>query len=501
MKRYIFTLVIVMAFAGEALAQEGERRLSLKDAVKLAVERNLDVRAELYNPASAEADIRKYRGVYNPLLSLLLQYQDSSTLPANSFISGGVSVTRQRSTTYNAGLSQLVPSGGTVGATFDNSWNHNNFQSPGAINNYFQSDVTLSFSQPLLKNFGRETTELNINVARFNKEGSLEQFKAKLTDIVTQVRTQYFQLYSVREDLEAKKTSLALAEKILSDTEARVKAGVLPAMEILNAQFGVATRQKELIDAERALRDQVDILRLLLQLPDVIDIIPADTPYQDVYTIDEARLIQSALDSRPDLREQRVALKTSELQSRVARNQTRPQLDFTGSVAFTGLDRNYNRDMEKVVSGKYPVWIAGLQLTYPIGNDAAENDYIKSMLKVEQARTLIKSLEETVAKDVRTAARAVLSGHVQLDVTARGRAYAEERLQAFIKKNQVGLATTKDVLDVENDLVTAKGNQIKAVADYNKAITALWKATSEILEREGITLSEKDADSLYEKSK
>lgn len=500
MKRYIFTLVIVMAFAGEAPAQEGERRLSLKDAIKLAVERNLDVQAELYNPASFEADIHKYRGIYNPLLDLLLKYQDSATIPANIFLSGA-SVTRQRSTTYNAGVSQLVPSGATVGATFDNSWNHNNFQSPGAINNYFQSDVTLSFSQPLLKNFGRETTELNINVARFNKEGSLEQFRTKLTDIVTQVRTQYFQLYSVREDLEAKKTSLSLAEKILSDTQARVKAGVLPAMEILNAQFGVATRQKELIDAERALKDQVDTLRLLLQLSDVADIIPADTPFQDAYTIDEAQLVRRALDSRPDLRQQRVALKTNELLSRVARNQTRPQLDFTGSVAFTGLDRNYNRDLEKVGSGKFPVWTAGLQLTYPIGNDAAENDYIKSKLKVEQTRTLIKSLEETVAKDVRTAARAVLSGHVQLDVTARGRAYAEERLQAFIKKNQVGLATTKDVLDVENDLVTAKGNQIKAVADYNKAITALWKATSEILEREGITLSEKDADSLYEKSR
>ena len=75
----------------------------------------------------------------------------------------------------------------------------------GVLNNYFQSNVTLNFAQPLLKNFGRETTELNISVARFNKEGSLEQFKARLMSIISQVKTQYYQLYSARENLEVKK--------------------------------------------------------------------------------------------------------------------------------------------------------------------------------------------------------------------------------------------------------------------------------------------------------
>lgn len=501
MKRYVLAVALLTACSGAATAQEGPVRLTLKEAVKLAVERNLDVRAELYNPAAAEADMRGSMGIYNPLLTMLANYQESNTLPANSFIIGGVTVNRQDSLQYNAGINQLIPSGGTVGVALNNNWNHNNSQSAGILNNYFQSDLTLTFLQPLLKKFGKEATELNISVAKFNKEGALEQFKTRLSDIISQVRNQYFQLFSVREDLEVKKTSLALAEKILSDTEARVRAGVLPAMEILNAQFGVASRQKELIDAERALKDQIDSLRQLLQLQDAADIIPADTPFRDGYPVDESREIERALATRPDLRQQRVTLKTSELQSRVARNLSSPDLSFTASSAFTGLNRNYNRDLEQVGSGRYPVWSVGLQLNYPLGNDAAKNDYIRSKLRVAQSQTQVRSLEETVTYDVRTAARGVSSGYVQLEVTARGRAYAEERLQAFIKRNQVGLATTRDVLDVENELVTAKGNQIRAVADYNNAITALWKATGEILEREGITISEQDADALYEKNR
>ena len=134
-------------------------------------------------------------------------------------------------------------------------------------------------------------------------------------------------------------------------------------------------------------------------------------------------------------------------------------------------------------------------------NRAAENDYIKSKLKVGQTQTQVRSLEDTVTVDVRNAIRALQSSYKQLDVTARGSAYAEQRLQAYIKKNKVGLATSKDVLDVENDLVTAKGNQIQAVTDYNNSITALWKASGELLDREDIKVSEKDADSLYEKNR
>ena len=499
MKRYIATLLFVMAAVGQASAQ-GERQMTLKEAVKLAVEKNLDVQAELYNPASAEADINRFKGIYNPLLNLLANYQYTNIETANKFTTGGQPINREEAVNYNAGVTQLLPSGGTVGAQFNNLWNSNN-SGIGITNDYFQSNLALTFSQPLLQGFGREVTEINISVARLNKEGSLDQFKTKLMNIISQVRTQYSLLYSARENLTVKKTSLELAETILTNTRAQVKAGVLPAMEILNAEFGVATQQKNLIDAERALKDQTDALRVLLQIHELTDIIPTDTPYKDELQIDENGALQRALDERPDLRQQRVTVRTNELQERVARTQTLPNLAFTAGAAFYGFDRRYHRDIEGVGSGQFPVYNVGLQFTYPIGNDAAENAYIKSKLLVEQSKTQVKSLEESITKDVRTALRAVNSNYKQLEVTSRGRAYAEEVVQAYIKKQKVGLATTKDVLDVLNNQVTAEGNQIQAVADYNNAITTLWATTGELLEKEGIRVTAEDADQLYRKNR
>jgi len=509
MVRFCTRLKILSLFASAAFAcmplnanaQENTVNLTLPQAIKMAVEKNLDVKAELYNPASAEADIRKNKGIYDPLASFLVNYQQSVTQPASIF-QAGTFLSREKILEINPGISQLIPTGANLGLVFYNTWTQNNSDpSRGFLNDYWQSQLALTLTQPLLKNFGKETTELNISVAKFNKEASLEQFKSKLIDTVAQARIQYHQLYSLRENLEVRKTSLALAEKILSDTQAQVKAGVLPSMEILNAQFGVATMQKNLIDAERAVKDQVDSLRVLLQLPLGVEIIPVDTPFTDSYAVDESAEIRKAMAGRPDLKQLQVTLKTSELQTRVARHQTLPQLDFLASTALNGLDPKFNRDMEKVGSTDYPAWSVGLQFSYPLGNRAAENDYIKSKLKVGQTETQIKSLEDTVTNDVRNAIRAMQSNYKQLDVTARGSAYAEEVLQAYIKKHKVGLATNKDVLDEENNLVTAKGNQIQAVADYNNAITALWKATGELLDKEGIKVSEKDADSLYEKNR
>lgn len=497
------TVVILLAAlffncTDNALAQEGPLNLSIKDAIKLAVEKNLDVKAELYNPAMAEADIRRNLGIYDTLLNALTNYNNSTTLPPNSFITG-TTINRQQSLQFNTGASQLVQSGGTVGLAFNNTWNDSNANPTRIIPNYYQSNLTLSFNQPLLKNFGKEATELNINAARFAKEGTLDRFKTKLSDTVAQVRNECFKLYSLREDLEVKKTSLALARKILLDTQGQVKAGVLPAMEILNAEFGVATREKDIIDAERAVKDEMDVLRVLLQLDKGNDIFITDQPTRQNYTVVEEEALARALADRPELLSQRATIKTNDLRARVARNRTLPDLALTSNVALTGLDRYYNRDLERIGSGDFPVWGIGLQLTYPLGNQTAKNDYIKSKLVLEQTQTQLQSMESSISNEVKTAIRALQSSYKQLEVTDRGRAFAEARLDAFIKKNKVGLATTKDVLDVENNLVTAKGDQIKALTDYNNAITQLWRSTGEILDKEEIKISEKQGDSLYEK--
>ncbi len=485
-------LALTIVFAGStAFAQDGTVSLTLKEAIRQAVEKNLDVRAELYNPAQAEADLRKSRAIYETHLTLDTSYQDSTTV-ATSRVTGN----KLKTFTITPGAYRLLPSGGTVSLAYDNLYTDTN-STFATFNSYWQSDVSLSLSQPLLKNFGRDATELNIRVAELGKEGSLKRFKGKLLTTVAQVETEYYKLGSLRDDLASRKVSLELAKRVLTETEARVKAGVLPAMEILNAQFGVASREKDLIDAEKAVRDQVDVLRVLLHMEGAGDIVTTDTPSRTEFSMNEDDAIRRALAQRPELEELQSQLATSEVQTRVARARTLPDLNLNASIAMTGLAERYARTVEQVGSTDYPVWSIGLQLDYPLGNQSAENDYIRSRLRTEQTRVQIASLQEAVVAETRTSLRSVQTAYKQLEVADRGKAYAEERLKAYLKKNEVGLATTKDVLDVENDLATARSNQIKAQVAYVTAISQLLKATGDLLERERITVSAAPADALY----
>jgi len=470
--------------------------LTLNDAIRMAVEKNLDVRAELYNPAQYEADINRNRAIYDPLLTLQTGYTDSTTASINS----GRSVFESQTLDLNSSISKLFWTGGTAAITFNNGYtNGNGYTNSNAAfpSNSWQTGLGASISQPLLKNIGREATEININISRSLKFASLERFNSRLLSTVAQVRTEYFKLYSLREERDVKKVSLELARKILSETQARVKAGVLPAMEVFNSEFGVATREKELIDAELAVSNQVDVLRLLLQIDAIVgDLQTVDLPPRARFDVIESEAIQKAL-NRPDIRELKRNLDLYELQTRNFNQKTRPDLALTASAQLTGLDSTYQRNMDKVLTFDYPVWSIGLNFSYPLGNGAAENDYRRSRLKTEQTALQLRSLEETSGNEVRAAIRGIVAGYKQIEVTDRGAKFAEERLRSFIRKNEVGLATTKDVLDVENDLDVARSNQINAVVGYANALTRYWQVTGELLEREGIRVVEGDADKLY----
>jgi outer membrane protein TolC len=490
----ILTAASLLFLAGTAFAQEPLNNLSLKDAVKLAVERNLDVKAELYNAAQAESDIRKNRAIYETHLTADSYYNESKSYgPA---INGTLD---QKTFTITPGIYRLLPTGGTLDLSFGTTYKDNSVAAP--LGTYWESALTLSFTQPLLKNFGKDATELNIRVAEFSKDSSVKRFKNKLLNVVAQVRNEYFKLYGLREDLVSKKSSLELAKKILKDTDARVKAGVLPAMEILNAQFGVAAREKELIDSEKAVQDQSDVLQVLLQLESLAEIIPTDAPSRAAYAVDINEAMKKAVANRPEVDDLKIQIESSETQTRVAKGRTMPDLSLTSSVAMTGLDNDYGRNLDRVGSGDYPVWSVGLKLDYPLGNQSAENDYIKNKLKTDQLKTQLDLLKSTISSEVRSSGRALESSFKQLDVADRGMAYAEERLKAYLKKSEVGLATTKDLLDVENDMVTARTNQIRANATYTAAVSQFWKSTGELLEREGINVSGSQADELYGKAK
>ena len=139
-------------------------------------------------------------------------------------------------------------------------------------------------------------------------------------------------------------------------------------------------------------------------------------------------------------------------------------------------------------SAKYPNWSVGLSFSVPIGNNSARADVAANRLIASQARTQLAAIEESATLEVLTALRALASAQEQIGVTEQGVTAAEVLMASYLKRQQLGLATTKDVLDVLAKLTQARESYSVARSDYQVSFTNLWKATGELLDRQGIRI-------------
>ncbi len=472
--------------AGSGPAEGAETvALSIGEAVRIAISRNLGLKVASYSPAIAEKDIRKARSIYDPSLAAVLEHRETNLTsgPGIAFVD------RQRYFEFDTSLSQLLPSGATTSLSYTNLLFKDNLGLP--TSRYARPELALSFSQPLLKGLGREVTEREITAADDALESALTDWNQEALDTAADARNRYLSLVKARENLATRRASLALARQIHAENEARVKAGVLASFQLQDSLLGVLQRQTEMLEAERAARDAADQLLVALNLPAGTVIEDSGIPDPEPFGVPDSDALRTAMARRPDLAKARVTVRNAEFNERVSRNLALPSLALEGSAGVSGFDSDYDEAMGDLTEGKYPAWSVGLSFSFPIGNHAARADLASARLKAGQARTQLTAIEETAGLEVRAALRALSIRREQIDVTTQGVTAAETLVASYLKRQQLGLATTKDLLDVEANLTKAKESHSGARADYQAALTDLWKATGELLDREGLRLEGK----------
>ena len=478
----LVALITAAASAFPCAAAAEPYLLSVDDAVRVAVERNLGLEVEAYNPAVAATDIRRARSIYDPRLSALLDHRgdDRQAGPTSTLVN------RSRFFDADVSIDQLLSSGATASAAFANFWSRDNLGL--STSRYARPELTLSLSQPLLQGLGKKVTERGITTADDAMDLSLAGWNQKALDTAAEARNRFLALVKAKESLATRRASLAVARRVHEESEARVKAGVLAAFELQDSELGVLLREKDLLDAELAERDAADQLRVTLHLPSGTPLEIPDTPWTDVPAPSEEEALRSALRRRPDLSKARTSLRTAEFNEQVSRNLALPALSLEGSAGITGIGTDYGNAIDDMGSGKYPNWSVGLRFSVPLGNTAARADVAAAGLKARQARAGVAVLEESAGLEVRAALRALETRRKQNEVAIKGVSVAETRLASFLKRGKLGLSTTKDVLDAEANLTQARENLSSARSDYQSALTGLWKSTGELLDRHGVRL-------------
>jgi outer membrane protein len=487
MAHALFLLLLLLSVCPFSSALGEDAALPVEDAIRQAVENNLDLQVQTFAPAIAETGILGARGIYDTRMTALLDHrgQESQVVPGSS------TAARKRYFDFDAGFQKLVPSGGTASLSFNNAWFADDQGT--AFSRSAEPQLSLSFSQPILQGLGRDVTERGITLAQDSADTALADWRQKAESTASTASTRFYDLYKARENLETRKASLAVAQRIHEENQARVKAGVLASYQLLDSELGVLSRETDLLASERARREAADNLRVFLQRKDPAELVPVVAAAAEKVDTTEERAPSLALRKRPELVKARVAVRSVEFSEKVSGNLALPSLALAGTVGVTGLGKSYGDGFGDMSSGKYPNWSVGINFSFPLGNSSAMADLESSRLKAAQARVALRSAEEAVALEVRTALRALETRYRQVEVARKGVAVAAVRFESYEKRQKLGLATTKDLLDAESQLVAAKEGLTGTLADYQVALTEYYRSTGDLLDRHNLRIDGRSA--------
>ncbi len=488
--------------------------LTLDDAVKLALERNLDIAVQRLNPATFDYSIANIQASYRPALTSQISHL-SNTNPSTQTISGAAAGTgiEQGTTNYNGGITQNIRWGGGSFLAQLNNNKQTTTSLTALFNPAFNTNWAAQYTQPLLRNFRIDNTRQQLAITKLNQDISEIQLQSSIINIVSNVRNAYWDLLFATQAVEVAKRSVELAERLVRDNQTRVEIGTMAPIDVVQAQSQSATQRQNLAVAEGTRRtNELSLKRLIVagtQDPNWnADIVPADRPEFAPQPIDVVAAVRRALENRTDLQQARKNLQVNDTTLKYLNNQTLPQADLVARYGLvgqggtqyitsgTGINRivtgeipgGYSDALSSLFNRNYPTWTLQLNVNYPIGTSAADATVARARVQVNQVEAQLKQIELQIATDVTNAATNVQNGVERVEATQAAREFAQRTLEAEQSKFEVGMSTNYFVVQAQRDLATAQNNELQAVLAYRKALVELERLQQTSLSTSNITI-------------
>ena len=491
---------ILLAIATIGLAANAQtnswvpKKMSLEDCVETALQHNLDVRIQRYNPELKLYTLQGDYGAYDPNLSLTIEhsYKESA---AGVDERGPFPPSSTEFNSFTLGLSGKLPWGTiyNLGPSLVNTFGTRATSSSTNAFEQFSGQLGLAqLRQPLLKNFWIDDTRLGILVDRSNLRISELDLRNQIITTVTTVEKAYYDLIYNQENIKVQRKAVELAERQLMENKKRVEVGTMAPLDEKQAESLAAQSRADLIAAMGTEETQQRTLKGLLSDNysdwENISIQPDQTLAASPQTFILRESWSVGLKQRPDIQKEKQLLEQAGYQIRYSRNQLFPELDLFGTAGLNPSATNFAGYQDQIRDLDAPFYTVGGQLTFPLGNRSARNRYKSVKAAKAQTELQLKQVIQNALIAIENAIAVVNTDFQAVTARREARIYAEAALDAEQKKLENGKSTSFVVLQLTKDLTTARSAEIRALADYNQALAdaALQEGTT--LERRHIKL-------------
>ncbi len=475
---------------------------TLADLRVKALKNNLNIQVAKVDPEIAASDVRREEAKFDQLLYIYAKYKESDYPKQSSdyveFKSTNPTLDKQqvkldlldqeiKGFDVEAGIKVPLRTGGTV--TLSTPLNNKDTSRKGGQfdSEQYQSALRFSFSQPLLRNAGRDINEASIRIAGFEQQAATLNTRLQTIRIIAMVDKAYWKLYESWGQLDVRRQQYEYAQQNLQMVKTRVKEGLTARVEINRAEIGVADRLEALIIAETNLKLANRQLQFLLN--DISDkpsldniFLPSTSPSLVKYEIDRQKLMQDALEGRIELLSQELKLAADLAKIDYLENQTLPL--FTVDYQYGALSNTFDsfgNSYNNVLNGDFNDWSIGFKFELPISNEANKARLAKAIQQRTQ-RLTTKTLQAlTIKKEIYDAVDQVEQNWQRILAARQQVLIAGINYEAELKQFNEGLRTMTEVLETLTRLGEAQIKEIKAIGDYQVSLVDTAYATGTLL--------------------
>jgi outer membrane protein len=481
--------------------------LTVSEMLTLLMNNSLAIQVKAIDKEIAADKVEEARGIYDLVLNSGVAISKTNSVQRTSIIDPETGLERRQDTQLpissdknvdgNVGIQQLIPSGGTLTLNFDE--NRDKINNDDVVPNpAYEATWAARFDQPLLRNFGQDVTNAQIDIARINDKAAFQDWRLQVMTDVESAMSRYWDLVFAINAARVTRLSLYEAVNLLEINEQKFKVGLLPSVDVLQAKGGAAARQAQLLQDLQTVNNIQDDLkrRLRINPGDKMwnyALVPAEPLVRFNAHYDLKACLVDAYDKRPEMISTRLQAKSLGITEKTTRNALLPSLDLFAAYGQTGLGHDVDSSLDHATNGDAYNWKTGLQFSFPLQNRQARYRYSETKKQIKQIGLQYQSQIDSIGSDVRNAVRAVDVSRERIETTRVQVEFEEAKLEAEVKRYEAGIAISQDVLNFQQDLANARSSYLRSVVDYNKALIQLDFVRGTILDNNHINVVDEEA--------
>ena len=514
--------------------------LSLFDAVKQALQNNREIEVERINVQQAGYDLFSARGARDITLGAA-SYYEHRVVPAGSVLAGGLNGTlTTRSANWDFNAQQLLPTGAQWAAQLTNlrSDTTSVFNS---LNPQYNTVLNFQIRQPVLRSFSLDDARRRIRVANRRLDLSDSQFRQKAIEIVSRVQRSYWDLVFALREVQIQREAVDLARAQRERNSRMVDQGTLAPIELVSVDVELEKRRENVLTALEVVTRAENALKQLIlgdRSSEVWNraIIPTETPDLKTVSLPLNEALAAAFANRPELAQNNVQQEINKIDTKYFSNQTRPAVDLIASYTTTGLagtpvttsgspftattdllvDRvnilsglaglppvvvnqntglpgfllgGYGQSLSNLFSNDFRTFRFGVIFSLQLRNRTAEGQLGRSLAEGRKIGAQRKILEQAIEVEVRNALQSVEMGLERVETARASREAADKQYQSEQRRFDAGLSTTYFVLERQNTLSESRGRELRAMTEYNKAMSELQRVMGTTLSSANVEVS------------